>query len=199
MSSHQDVAHYVPREPPRAANGAALERWNVVRSASSLRFSLRHIVVQKIRGRFRKWGGMIDLDRASPWLSTVRAWVELGSLETDAPERDAHVRSAEFLDVATFPVAEFESTAIEAREDHLVVRGLLRLHGVTRDVELEVRPRADAPTPQAVYSVRGKIDRQAFGLHWNQDLDTGGVVVGDEVALEAEVAVARSTDEKPRR
>ena len=79
---------------------------------SSLQFTLRHLVIQQIRGRFSRWGGELFLDRVDPWLSSVEVWIDVDSIETDSPERDAHVRSPEFLDVARFPRAELRSTNI---------------------------------------------------------------------------------------
>ncbi|HVZ72890.1 MAG TPA: YceI family protein [Polyangia bacterium] len=191
MTAYEDATRYVPHQTHKLAEGGELERWQVDLAHSSLRFSLRHIVVQKINGRFNRWGGTLDLDRRAPWMSTIRVWIDLASIETNAPERDAHVRSAEFLDVARFPLADFESTSVDPRADRLVVRGRLRLHGVGRDVELEVTPRGLDAEGRDVYAMRAKIDRQAFGLHWNQDLDVGGVVVGDEIEIVAEVAIVR--------
>ena len=192
MNTHEGVFGFVPHEAPKAAPAGDFERWKIAPTGSSLRFALRHIVVQTIDGRFKRWGGTLELDWASPWLSTIRVWVDLASIDTGEPERDDHVRSAEFLDVARFPRAEFKSTAIEPRDDHVVVRGLLELHGVTHDLDLEVRPRR--ASHRNLYEVRGTLDRQAFGLHWNQDLQEGGVVVGDDIELLAEVELVRADD-----
>jgi polyisoprenoid-binding protein YceI len=190
MNTHEGVVGYVPRDPPKRASTGDLERWDVSLADSSLRFALRHIVVQKIHGQFRTWGGTLDLDWESPWLSTVRVWVDLASIDTDERERDDHIRSAEFLDVERFPRAEFTSTSIEPRADCLMVRGVLQLHGVTHDLDLEVRTRTRRGGHH-LYDVRGTLNRQAFGLHWNQDLDAGGVVVGDDVELAAEIELVR--------
>jgi polyisoprenoid-binding protein YceI len=153
----------------------------------------------QIRGRFRQWGGTLFLDRAEPWLSSVQVWIDLGSIETDEPERDAHIRSAEFLEVARFPRASFESDSVAIRDQRGTVRGRLDLHGAVRDVELRVETRQEsrAPSgqPRRRYKVSGSLDRQAFGLHWNQDLDVGGVVVGDRIELAADVELVRVEDD----
>jgi len=190
-----EVSRYAPKEAPRKEEDGELERWQIDPATSRLTFTLRHLVVQQIRGQFLSWGGTLFLERTEPWLSSVHVWVGLASIETDSVERDAHVRSAEFLDVARFPRAEFKSTAVEPCSRHLLVRGRLQLHGVTHDLELEVEAGTGKNgAAQSVYSVRGKIDRQLFGLHWNQDLDVGGVVVGDEIEMSAEVNVVRADD-----
>jgi polyisoprenoid-binding protein YceI len=195
MSSREEGFRYVPRQAPTAAVDGDLERWEIDPATSHLRFVLRHIVVQEIRGRFQHWGGTLFLHRAQPELSSVRVWVDLASIDTDSPERDDHVRSAEFFDVARFPRAEFESSSVELGHERVVLRGLLDLHGAKRDVELEVGPRS-GPTDgvRNAYRVRGTINRQAFGLHWNQDLEEGGTVVGDEVEFEADVEIVRAEE-----
>jgi polyisoprenoid-binding protein YceI len=185
-----------PGKPPAdtSADGD-LERWVVDLDRSSLRFSLRHLVIRQIRGQFARWGGVLFLDRIEPWLSSVQIWVDLGSIGTDEPERDAHVRSPEFLDVARFPRAEFKSDTVEISDERVMIRGRLDLHGVLHDVDLEVEPREESRDPdgqqRSRYKVKGSLDRQAFGLHWNQDLDIGGVVVGDEIQISADVEVLR--------
>jgi polyisoprenoid-binding protein YceI len=181
-----------------APAGSPTERWEIDPARSSLTFTLRHIVVQRIRGRFERWGGTLFIDRRQPWLSSVHVWVDLASVSTDDPERDAHVRSSEFLDVARFPRADFKSTNVDIPDGQVVVEGLLSMHGVVHDVkiraEVEVgEPMADSDhRERTFYTARGVIDRQSFGLHWNQDLDIGGMVVGDEVEITAKVEVLRS-------
>lgn len=195
MHTREEATRFVPREMPKRPKNGDLERWEINPEGSRLNFVLRHLVLQEIRGQFRRWGGTLFLDREQPWLSSVSAWVDLASIETDSPERDDHIRSAELLNVADHPRAEFRSTSIEPREGALVLRGRLDLHGVIHDVELEVVARPGlTSTGRNVYGVTGKLNRQAFGLRWNQDLDVGGVVVGDEVALAAEVEVIRAMD-----
>jgi polyisoprenoid-binding protein YceI len=169
------------------------ERWEVDPTRSALEFSLRHLVIQEIRGKFHRWGGTLFVDRADPSRSRVDVWVDLASLDTGSEERDAHVRSPEFLDIGRFPRARFYSTAVEPAEERIRVRGNLHLHGVSHAVELEVVPGPTSVDAHGVrhgaYAAHGVMDRQAFGLHWNQDLDIGGVVVGDriEISVRAEM------------
>ncbi len=179
----------------------AAQRWEIDPTRSSLTFKLRHIVVQQIRGQFDRWGGTLFIDRQEPWLSSALVWVDLASITTGDLERDAHVRSGEFLDVAHFPRAAFKSTNVDTPDGQVSIQGVLSLHGVVHDVE--VRAEAGETTtdrdgrPRARFTARAVIDRQSFGLHWNQDLDVGGIVVGDEVELEAKVeAVASEGDNR---
>jgi polyisoprenoid-binding protein YceI len=175
------------------------ERWEIDPARSSLSFNLRHIVVRQIRGRFERWGGTLFIDRQQPWLSSVHVWVDLASITTDDPERDAHVRSNEFLDVASFPRAEFKSTNVDTPDGQIVVQGTLSLRGIVHDVEIRAQVGATSTDADGCrrmsYTGRGIVDRQSFGLHWNQDLDVGGIVVGDEVEIVAEVeALSRDRD-----
>ncbi len=180
----------------------ATERWEVEPARSSLTFNLRHIVVQQINGWFERWGGTLFINRRDPSLSSVHVWIELASITTGDPERDAHIRSAEFLDVGRFPRAEFKSTDVRLADGDIVIEGTLDLHGVVCDVEM--RAIAGAASIGAdgrernVYTARGTVDRQSFGLHWNQDLDIGGVVVGDEVEIVGQAMLVH-TNGVPRR
>ncbi|HVY41331.1 MAG TPA: YceI family protein [Polyangia bacterium] len=171
------------------------ERWEIDATRSSLGFQLRHIVVQQIRGRFERWGGTLLVDRQQPWLSMVRVWVDLASITTDDLERDTHVRSSEFLDVTHFPRAEFESTNVEIPNGQIVIEGVLNLHGIVHDVEIRAQAGQSSTGPdgrqRTTYTARAVLDRQSFGLHWNQDLDVGGIVVGDEVEIVASVEAVR--------
>jgi polyisoprenoid-binding protein YceI len=196
MHTREEATRFVPRETPKRTKDGDLERWEINPAGSRLTFVLRHLVVQQIHGRFGRWGGTLFLDRQQPWLSSVRVWIDLASIDTDSAERDEHIRSPELMDVAQYPRADFESTSIEPRDGALQLRGRLDLHGVIHDVELEVVARPGATSAgRSVYGVSGKLNRQSFGLRWNQDLDIGGVVVGDEVELAAEVEVIRAMDD----
>ena len=165
---------------------------------STLTFTLRHIVVQEIRGQFHRWGGRLVIDRDQPFLSEVEIWVDLASIDTGSAERDDQVRSPEFLDVGRFPRATFKGTSVAPSDERIRVAGALELHGIRHRVELEVTlgpVTQDGDVARASYDAHGSIDRQAFGLHWNQDLDVGGVVVGDRVELRAHVEAIRVPDD----
>jgi len=173
-----------------------MEHWQVDPEHSSFRFTLRHLVVHEIRGSFERWGGELLLYPKQPSHSRVAIWIDLASLDTGEPERDDQVRSPEFLDIGQYPRAEFRSTHVAMRDHTLsVVTGQLSLHGVTHELELEVGGERHWTDPDghlhASYSIHGHLDRQRYGLRWNQDLDTGGVVVGDEVTFEVEVGLLR--------
>jgi polyisoprenoid-binding protein YceI len=193
MSRHQQVSGTAARPPARVSPTADLEKWEIDTSRSTLRFTLRHLVVSEISGAFHRWGGTLFFARNQTLPSTIDVWVDVSTIDTGDPERDAHIRSSEFLDAARLPRAEFEASDIEAREGRAVLHGRLHLHGVTHDLDVEVEPHAAPLTGEKnAYRARAKLDRQNYGLHWNQDLDIGGVVVGDEIRISAELVLVRS-------
>lgn len=174
---------------------APLELWRIDVQRSTLSFSLRHLVLLEIKGSFAHWGGTIWFDRADPARSKVKAWIDLNSVETGDAERDQHLRSPEFLDVARFPQATYASLTVgQFDEGPAVVHGILGLHGakVPVDLEVELKPAALAATTDHLRcDVRGALDRQRFGLHWNQDLDIGGLVLGDTIHVNAQIEAFR--------
>lgn len=176
--------------------GAAQERWAIDPRRSRLSFSLRHIVVQHIEGRFERWGGTVFVDRDQPSLSSVEVWIDLPSITTGDAQRDDHVRSAEFLDVEHFPRATFRSQVVQVHDGHVTIDGRLELHGASRDLRVEIHeePMGQTTDDQPRYTAHATVDRQAFGLHWNQDLDVGGIVVGDQVTIRADLVLARVAD-----
>jgi polyisoprenoid-binding protein YceI len=176
---------------------ADAERWVIDGARSRLAFSLRHIVLMRIRGEFLHFGGTVFIDQRRPYLSSAEVWIDLASITTGEPERDTHVRSPEFLNVAQFPQATFKSEGADVRGSEVVLDGRLDLHGVVHDVEvratvgLATKAGPDEPERRR-FTVRAAVDRQSFGLHWNQDLDVGGVVVGDEVAITGEIELVKA-------
>jgi len=173
------------------------QRWEIDAARSQLGFSLRHIVVSEIHGHFGVWGGEMIFDPDYVPRTQINIWVDVATIDTGSPERDAHVRSAEFLDAKRFPRAEFISTDVTlGRDGEAVVTGRLKLHGTTRYLGLNVVAQRtwldEDGRMRAIYGVQGRIDRQAFGLHWNQDLDIGGIVVGDKVELTGRIEVVHT-------
>lgn len=194
------------REPAREpAAERVREEWRVDPAESSLTFKLRHLIVSSVEGHFRRWGGRVLITRGRvghPDALVASCWADLSSVDTGSPERDAHIRSPEFFDVQRFPRAELQSTSIELRDGNVIVTGMLGMHGEVREVSLEASP--ELPPANAdirhrmVFHARGAIDRQAFRLHWNQDLDQGGIVVGDLVEVTAHVVLVRESTDPTR-
>jgi polyisoprenoid-binding protein YceI len=174
-----------------------IELWHAGPPESEIRFALRHLVMAEIAGRATRWSATLTFDFEQPSLSSVEVVIDAASLDTGATERDNHVRSAEFLDVFDFPQIRFESREVRpVGPGRYEVAGDLTIRDVTRTVTLEVEERTPrepgAIAEPLVFTAQATIDRQAFGLHWNQDLDVGGVVVGDKIDLRIALEARRA-------
>jgi polyisoprenoid-binding protein YceI len=163
--------------------------WDLDPSHSEIGFSVRHLMVSKVRGRFAKFEGEF-VTAEDPLASSVNATIDLGSIITGDENRDAHLRSADFFDVESNPVMTYRSTGLRTRGNSYVLDGELTLHGVTRSVplDLEVNGFIESPMGTRVgFSASGEISRKDFGIDINMPLEGGGVVVGDKVSLSLEV------------
>lgn len=164
---------------------------------SSAQFTVRHLMITNVRGSFSGITGTIVIDSDDSSNSSVEAVIDAKTLNTLDPERDAHVKSADFLDVEKYPTITFKSDKVEVTgEGEAKVTGSLTIHGVTRPIVLDV----DGPTPESKdpwgnvrvgASAKTKIKRSDFGLTWSSALETGGVVLGDELKLEIDVSLIK--------
>ena len=156
-------------------------------SHSNVEFSIRHLVIAKVRGRFTQVAGTLELDATDITRSKVTAEIQAASINTAEDKRDAHLRSADFFDVENHPVLTFASTNIERDGDDLRLTGDLTIRGVTKPVTLAVEQLGTAKDPwgnqRVAFAARGSLDRKEFGLGWNQVLEAGGFLVGDKVEL----------------
>lgn len=161
------------------------------RAHTTVEFVVRHLMITKVRGRFTAFDGQIELVPGSDLPVAISAVIDAGSIDTREEQRDAHLRSADFLEVDKYPQLIFESERIEGTPEQFTVDGKLTIHGVTRDVRLNGSFEGRANDPwggvRAGYSAQTTINRKDFGLTWNAALETGGVVVGDEVRIELNV------------
>ena len=172
--------------------------WNIDPVHSAAEFKVRHMMISNVKGQFPKVTGALTVDENDLARSRVEASIEAASIETRDPQRDAHLRSADFLDVEKFPTLSFNSTRISlVREGELAVEGDLTIRGVTRKVTFSV----EGPTPpvkdpwgntRIAVSATTKINRKDFGLTWNAALETGGILVGDEVAVTLDVEFVKA-------
>ena len=163
---------------------------------TSVHFSVRHMMVSNVRGEFGKTSGKIMFDPANPANSTVEATIDVSSISTRDVQRDGHLKSADFLDVEKFPTITFRSTRIEVDEGGGKVTGDLTIHGVTHSITLDVEgPTEEAKDPwgnqRIGASATAKLSRKDFGLVWNASLETGGVLVGDEVKITIDAEAIR--------
>ncbi len=172
-------------------------QWNLDLSHSSISFWVRHLMVSKVHGRFTDWSGSLTFDPRNPDGSHVEVTIDTASIDTREPQRDAHLRSADFLDVEQFPQIKFASRAIETHNDGtFTLRGDLTIRGITRPVNLEVEYAGEVKDPwggtRAGFTAKTSIVRSDFGLTWNQALEAGGVVVGDKIEISIEVEAVKA-------
>ena len=165
--------------------------WVIDPTHTEVGFSVRHLMVSKIRGRFARFDGEI-VTAEDPLASSVTATVDLSSVDTNNADRDAHLRSADFFETDHHPTLTYRSTGVRRDGERLVVDGDLTLHGVTRSVPLTLELNGFQPsTPfgdsRFGFSARAEIDRRDFGITFNMTMDGGGVVVGDHVQISLEV------------
>ena len=175
------------------------DRWEIDSSHSSVHFSVRHLVIAKVRGAFGRWSGTVLAPDGDFSKATVDVTIDASSIDTGVAQRDAHLKSPDFFDVAQFPEMRFVATGVQARaKGEIDVTGNLTIKGTTREVVLHVESHGQAKDPwgniRAAFTAKTSIDRQAFGLTWNQVLETGGVMVGDRVEIEAEIEAVKQVE-----
>jgi polyisoprenoid-binding protein YceI len=153
------------------------------------------MVISKVHGRFAKWSGTIELDEQDLTRSSVDVRIDAASLDTQVADRDAHLRSPDFLDVAKYPELTFRSKRIDRAGEGYRVVGDLTLHGVTKEVALEADFAGTGKDPwgneRAGFAAKASLDRREFGLVWNAALETGGVLVGEKVEITIELEAVK--------
>lgn len=169
-------------------------------SHSEIQFSVRHMMVSKVRGVFEKWGGEIALDPANPTATTVDIIIDAASINTKDAQRDGHLRSADFLNVEQFPTIHFKSTKVELTGDNTAkLHGNLTIVGVSKPVTLNVEYQGNAKSPWGTishgFSASTKINREDWGLTWNAALETGGWLVGKEIQVDIETELVEQVAE----
>jgi polyisoprenoid-binding protein YceI len=174
----------------------ASERWEIDSSHSSLHFSVRHLVIARVRGSFARWSGTLRVPDGDFSKATVDVTIDASSIDTRAADRDGHLKSPDFFEVAQYPELRFVGTRVRPRaEGEIDVVGELTVKGITREVILHVEQHGQAKDPwgnvRAAFTAKTSIDRKDFGLTWNQVLETGGVMVGDRVDIEAEIEAVK--------
>lgn len=181
----------------KATVEAMVSTWNLDPAHSVAEFKIKHMMIANVRGEFGKLSGTLHLDEGDITRSRVEALIEAASINTHEPQRDAHLKSADFFDVEKYPQLTFQSGMVTRKGDGLKVKGTLTIHGVSREVELAVEgPTAPAKDPwggtRIGISASTKISRKEFGLTYNQVLEAGGLLVGDEVTIALEAQFVRA-------
>ncbi|MCB0064849.1 MAG: YceI family protein [Caldilineaceae bacterium] len=163
---------------------------------SHIQFSARHMMISKVRGEFRQFDGTVNLDESSPANTTVAITIDAASVNTRENDRDTHLKSADFLNVEAYPTLTFQSTRVEVTgEDRAKLHGDLTIRDVTRPVVLNVEYSGKSKSPWGTenygFEAHTKINRKDWGLTWNVALETGGVLVGEEITIDIELELVK--------
>ena len=175
-----------------------IEKWEIDSSHSGIHFSVRHLVIAKVRGKFARWSGTVLVEDGDLGRGSVSVVIDTTSIETGVADRDTHLKSADFLDVANHPEMTFKGKGAETlASDKLRVVGDLTIHGVTREVVLDAEYAGRTKDPwgneRLAFSAKASIERKDFGLKWNQVLETGGVMVGERIDIEIDIEAVKQT------
>ena len=173
-----------------AIPGYVAGTWSIDPVHSEVGFAARHMMVSKVRGRFRTFSGQV-VTGENPLESSVTAEIDLSSIDTGNEQRDAHIRSADFFEVETYPTMTYQSTGVRQDRDGFVLDGKLTLKGVTKDVSLNLELNGFGPDPyggtRAGFTATGEINRSDFGVSFNAVMETGGVVVSEKITIQLEI------------
>jgi len=174
--------------------------WQIDNSHSEVQFSVKHMMISTVRGRFNEFSGTVEADEANPTAAAVDVQIATNSLVTGDPKRDGHLRSPDFFDVEQFPYITFKSTRVEqvdATRGKLV--GDLTIRDVTKPVVLDFEYAGQAKTPwgttSAGFNAQTKINRKDWNLNWNVALETGGWLVGDQITINIELELVKQVEQ----
>jgi polyisoprenoid-binding protein YceI len=197
MSATTTTTAQSPKPSFAAGAPGAAAKWSIDGSHTSVTFGVRHMMVSTVRGEFQKVSGDVVYDPTHPEKTEINVSIDVASVNTREPQRDAHLKSADFFDAEKFPTIEFRSRQTSVKKAGLLeIVGDLTIHGTTRAVTLEV----EGPTPEhgdpwgfvrMGASARTTVKRSEFGMTWNTLLEAGGVLVGDEIKIQLEVELQR--------
>ena len=176
--------------------GYVVGTWDIDAAHSTVGFSVRHMMVSKVRGYFTRFSGEI-VTAEDPAQSSVTATIDMDSIDTRQEQRDAHIRSADFFDVGNHTVMTFRSTGVVADGDDWTVEGDLTIKGITKPVTLALELNGFGPDAyggtRAGFSARTEISRKEYGVDIDMPMDGGGVVVGDKISIELEIEAVLRT------
>lgn len=180
----------------------AVDRWNIDPAHSNIEFAVRHLMLSTVKGRFGDVAGSVQTDEAKPSAAQVNVTIQVASIDTRQPDRDAHLKSPDFFDVEKFPTITFKSKRLQGDPTgEFTLTGDLTIHGVTREVTLNVTAEGRGNDPwgneRLGFSATGKIDRREFGLTWQQALEAGGIAVGHDIKLAIDVELVKAPAGQP--
>lgn len=175
--------------------------FNIDASHSQIQFSVRHMMVSKVRGTFDKWSGTVNLNAEHPEQTTVDVAIAANSINTRDAQRDGHLNSPDFLHADQYPNIHFKSTKVEVTDrTHAKLYGDLTIRDVTRPVVVDVEYQGSAKSPWGTtsygFSGHTRINREEWGLNWNAALETGGWLVGKEIDIDIELELVQVAEQQ---
>ena len=176
--------------------------WQLDKAHSSINFSVRHMMISTVRGRFEDFDGTFEINETNPTQSKIEVEIQAASINTKESQRDGHLASPDFFDVAQYPTITFKSKRVEklANQDVRLV-GDLTIKNITKEVVLAVEYAGQAKSPwgtiNAGFTAQTKISRKDWDLTWNVALETGGMLVGDEITINIELEIIKQAEPAP--
>ena len=176
--------------------------WTIDSAHSEVNFTVRHMMISNVRGRFEKFTGTVDFDENNPANTTVDVQIEAASISTREPQRDGHLRSPDFLDAEKYPYLTFKSKRVKVIDtQHAELVGDLTIRDITREVILDVEYSGMSKSPwgttNAGFTASTRISRKNWNLNWNVALETGGWLVGDEIKIDLELEIIQQAEMVP--
>jgi polyisoprenoid-binding protein YceI len=173
--------------------------WNIDAAHSEINFTVRHMMISNVRGRFEKFSGTVEFNEQNPEQSSVDVEIEAASVNTRDPQRDTHLRSPDFFNAEAYPYLHFKSKQIKVSDSNRgLVYGDLTIRNITKEVVLDVEYSGEAKSPwgsiSAGFSASTKINRKDWDLVWNVALETGGMLVGDEIKISVEIEIIKQAE-----
>ncbi len=173
--------------------------WTIDNAHSEINFTVRHMMISNVRGRFASFTGTVDFNETDPARSSVEVQIDTSSISTKEVNRDNHLRSPDFFEVEKYPYMTYKSTRVEkVDENHGRIYGDLTIRDITRPVVLDVEYSGMAKSPwgtlSAGFTATTSISRKEWNLTWNQALETGGMLVGDEIKINIELEIVKQPD-----
>jgi len=179
-----------------AGTATAADTFTIDKSHSSILFAVKHMVIAKVKGEFAEYSGTILYDQADISKSSVEVTIKTASIDTKDEKRDDHLRNPDFFDAETYPDITFKSKAISKTEKGFVAKGDLTMRGVTKEIEIPFEITGVITDPwgntRMGVSAELELNRQDYGVSWSKSLDTGGLVVGDNVEIEIEIEAIKA-------
>lgn len=170
--------------------------WQIDPAHALIEFSVTHMMIAKVRGRFNEFSGIVELNENDPEKTNVSVEIDVNSIDTRSKQRDDHLRSPDFFNIAEYPKMVFKSTNVEVLDKKkAILTGDVTIKNITKPVSLNVvfngMSKSPWGTTSAGFSATGKINRKDWELTWNQTLETGGVLVGDEIEINIEIELIK--------